>query len=196
MSRRVWLLLMLLLCAVPGVASAQDCGAGLPCGPLPWQLPGLPDLNSPTPFPAVTITTTPAPTATGTITATPSPTSDFSLDEIRDQIGTLQAIANGTQEVAATADPSDFTDENIGGTIPIFFRFTHWMTNFRFGIFTPLAQVGVFVVGSTITFGLAVLFLPLLGPLIGLVRWIFDILHKLGSLLAQIIQIVVNFIRG
>lgn len=198
MMRPLTALLLLLLALPLGAAQAQDCGAGLPCGPLPWRLPSLPNLQSPTPFPATvaTATVTPGPTPTGTLSPTPSPTSDFSLDEIADQLATLQSIAAQTQEAPGTDEPNDFTDENIGGVIPIFFRMTHWMSSFRFGIFTPLAQVGVFIVFSTVSFGLLVLFLPILAPLIGVIRWVFDMLHKLGSIIAQVIGIIVNFIRG
>lgn len=65
----------------PGTSGrgSRDCGNGLPCGPIPWNLPSYPVLESPTPMPTFvasatpTVTFTPSPTLTPT-NFTPSPT--------------------------------------------------------------------------------------------------------------------------
>lgn len=111
--------------AFVGTVSAQDCDPYLPCGPLPWQLPSLPDLQSPTPFPTIvsvatgstatatsspTNTATPLPTATPMATFTqfptltlyptftPLPTWTPFLDtgELYDAAGTLNAMVEAT----------------------------------------------------------------------------------------------------
>lgn len=87
MKRFVLLVGLFLLSSV--TLAQGDCGNGLPCGPLPWDLPVFPNLQSPTPItgevdadpnqtPSATFTATATPTATSTPTATftrtPTPT--------------------------------------------------------------------------------------------------------------------------
>jgi hypothetical protein len=95
--------LMLILVTVVGVAFAQkDCGDGLPCGKLLWDLPVLPVLPSPTPMPTIQITAIPTngpvPTGTGAATATTAPTGTIQADfsSIGNNMNTLAAAMNAT----------------------------------------------------------------------------------------------------
>ena len=71
------ILTLLVLFTVGGVVAAQkDCGDGLPCGKLLWDLPVIPTLASPTPMPTIQITAVQTATTapTGAASATPAPT--------------------------------------------------------------------------------------------------------------------------
>jgi len=107
MSKYRVLILVAASMLIFSVAAAQDdCGDGLPCGRLPWSLPVLPNLPSPTPMPTVGITTVPPTQTPGGPTATPTPTTvppgagfDIDVGGISDQFATLQGLAEATEQV-------------------------------------------------------------------------------------------------
>lgn len=179
MSRRAGLLLlMLVLIAAP--VSAQDCGSGLPCGPLPWRLPDLPPLLSPTPFPTTVVTVIP-PTSTGTITVTPTPsltptpTAPVDMAPINDQIGTLQHVVEATQETVFDRSPGFDLARNASNL----FGYLLGLQTIHFGVFTPLIQfiffALFFIIGIEITFWL----LPLLASLVGVIRKLVGLVRDL-----------------
>lgn len=188
----ILMVVALLLITVISPADAQDCGAGLPCGPLPWRLPSLPNLQSPTPIGNYAITATP----TGTVIAPPTPTSDLGMQELRDQVGTLQALMDATHEAVATVDGGGFNPDNAGETLPLFFRFSYWVHSFRFGIFTPLISAFVFAFVSLLLLALGNVILPLIAPLIGLIRIGVEFVLQVIQFIAKLVHIVVQFIRG
>src|SRR4030042_4743469 len=71
---------LVILAALPSglINGQEDCGNGLPCGPIPWSLPAWPQMESPTPigpqYDYLTVTYTATPTSTYTPTATPTST--------------------------------------------------------------------------------------------------------------------------
>lgn len=182
MRRAVTLLLLIGILAPALTVSAQDCGAGLPCGPVPWQLPNLPDLSSPTPFPTVlvtsgaTVTPTPGPTSTGTITATPtltltpSPTSLVDIEALNDSFATLQIVMEATEE--SVFDRS--TGFDLPGNATNVIGLILGLQNVHFGVFTPFIQFiffGLFFfLGIKVTFFL----LPVLMMLVGFIRKIVE----------------------
>src|SRR5690242_14233759 len=96
------ILTLLVLFTVGGVVAAQkDCGDGLPCGKLLWDLPVIPTLASPTPMPTIQITAVQTATTapTGAASATPAPTGTLVADfsNVADQLATLAAVVNATQ---------------------------------------------------------------------------------------------------
>lgn len=116
MRRAILILLALLL--VVGVAVAQkDCGDGLPCGKLVWDLPVIPTLASPTPMPTIQITAVaPATTApTGAPTATEAPTGTIMADfsNIGDQLNTLSAVVAATDVPVMVSGTPVTVDEQL-----------------------------------------------------------------------------------
>src|SRR5689334_19660627 len=98
--RRLTLLCLVALAMVGMVAGGalaqKDCGDGLPCGKLSWDLPVLSTLASPTPMPTIQITAVQTATAapTGAASATPLPTGTLVADfsSVGDQMNTLAAV--------------------------------------------------------------------------------------------------------
>lgn len=144
--RAAWLLLIGVLVVAPARAQS-DCGNGLPCGPVPWSVPELPQLESPTPIPTVLatsasgllLTATATPTYTPTATGTPF----FSVGEVNDSIATVQAITAGTPwpildaegTPLALDDQIDTLSLNVGN----FFDYAAAVINANlFGPFAPL----------------------------------------------------------
>lgn len=82
MRRAVFIsILAALLIAAPAFAQQNDCTRSKPCGQVPWSLPYLPPLVSPSPMATIATTPlpnqntlTPSPTATMTATTAPTPT--------------------------------------------------------------------------------------------------------------------------
>lgn len=92
---------------------AQTCGDGLPCGPIPWELPGYPILESPTPINADVGAITPTPSATVTLTHTPTPTLTYTPTYTRTPTPTLTHTATPTPTITETPpfDPTDISDQ-------------------------------------------------------------------------------------
>lgn len=91
--------LTVLFLSGPALAQPSDCGNGLPCGPVPWRMPVLPKLSSPTPMPTLQIpessinpgdpTPTPAPI--------PSPTPlGLDTEEIGNRLNTIGLLIQQT----------------------------------------------------------------------------------------------------
>lgn len=89
-------LLLILMTALPTVAQVNDCGQGMPCGPVPWRMPVLPLLPSPTLMPtaAVSVAGTPG---VATPTAQPLATlQSIDTEPIMEQVSTLTALLYAT----------------------------------------------------------------------------------------------------
>lgn len=101
-----------LLIISPVQAQVADCGNGLPCGPIPWRMPVLPDLSSPTPMPTLEIpesninpgepTSTPAPINTATPIA-------LDIDGIDGQLSLLNSAILQTPGAVETDFPLGLT---------------------------------------------------------------------------------------
>jgi hypothetical protein len=181
---------------VPVSAQDDDCGNGLPCGALPWALPGLPDLQSPTPIivtvnPAYTPPPTPIPTNTPPPTVTPTPTPFMSAtpfyesDSIDDSIATIEGILDGTQPAIIDPDGNTFDGDVTGlyGGIETYFSYVKGVSQLNvFGQFTPLVGLFFFVIHIQLVLSALRLTVPVVGVLVGIVR--------------KIIQIILDFIPG
>lgn len=189
------LLCLLMLVSLPSLAQS-DCGNGLPCGVVPWQLPVYPTLESPTPIftPISVITATP--NLTVTATSTPSPTLTPSITPTGTQSGqgffddfvlTLEAQGSATPfEIEINGTPvSDLGADVIEENSEFFFSYMKGFLGGNWaGPFTPLLQLAGFMIGfiifmllkSILTFSLAML-LKLLGAL---KNFILDFIPGLG----------------
>lgn len=194
MMRRILLLLAVLLVALPVAAQDDDCGNGLPCGPLPWRVPSLPDLSSPTPFPTELFraTETPAPETTDTPappTATPMPTATHEAPDtssIDQAVSDLASMLETTPEVFYDADGNEFDgtsqDSQFGEDAGRFFGLLRGLTNIELGKLTPLIAFFFFSLVWTISIKSVTLVMPVLAAIFGFIR--------------RIVQFVLDFIPG
>lgn len=171
--RRILILVVALLVMVTP-ALAQDCGNGLPCGPMPWGLFQLPRLNSPTPFPTVIVTaasgSVPTPTPTGTLTVTPESTEEVTeqpeVVEFADQVGTLQSVINSTPQTVFDRS----TGFDLAGNATNIFSYLLGLQTIHFGVFTPLIQLIFFGFFLVIAVKIGFWILPIVATFVGFVR--------------------------
>lgn len=153
-------LLILFIAAAPAFAQTATitptrlpsndttCGNGLPCGPIPWPLPNLPYLPSPTVFPTivVTATLTPSPvygpgTSAPVSTSTPAASPTFELDGMEDALATLEHLTNGTP---IAIDGFNFDAAGLGTDAGAFFGAIKGVSELHLGPFTPLLVFFIF----------------------------------------------------
>lgn len=187
--RRLLVFLLVLLCGAITVQAQSDCGNGLPCGPIPWPLPRLPDLQSPTPMPTVVITQAAADPPDGTPTATPSTTPTYlpgTLDTggIDDNMATLQAIMEQTPEAIYNFEgtPVDTNEvfTELGENAGTFFGYARGLADVTFGAWTPLISFSILAFLTVIAVKIMTFLLPVITVVFGLVR--------------KIIQLVLDFL--
>lgn len=123
MSKRTFTLLMAslltLFWGVSIIRAQDDCGDGLPCGRIPWDLPVLPGLPSPTPMPTSGVTIAPPTQTPSGPTATPIPPTagaggfDLDVSGINDQFATLQSMAEATEQVVVVSGTPVSSSEQL-----------------------------------------------------------------------------------
>lgn len=174
------ILLFILLAAPPSLSFAQDdCGNGLPCGPVPWELPELPPLVSPTPIPTSEFsgdadpgdTPTPTPTFTPTVT----PTGFVDPDDINDAVGTVSAIAAGTpiEWLDGEGQPIDAFEEidDLALTAGTFFDYVATVSEANiFGPFTPMIAFILLALVITMIIKSLTFIVPVLAAVFGFIR--------------------------
>ena len=181
----------------PGVRTVvpRDCGTGLPCGQIPWPLPLLPRLLSPTPFPTVLYTAvptntpsggaTPLPTAAPLPTVTLRPTDDFDVGEIENRVATLEALVGSTQvPISLNGTPFDFTagSSEIGTNAGTLFGYIRGVTSMSFGVMQPIITFVFFGGAFILVVKSTQLILPIVSVIFGFLR--------------KIVQLVLDFIPG
>lgn len=191
--KKLLICLALLIFALP--TKAQDCGDGLPCGPIPWTLPNYPVLITPTPLQAGSVAT-PTPTNTPTATWTPSPTWTpsmtpttrasvtpfFDPDFIDDHISTAEALIQGTQVPVLDheGEPLEF---GSGGDAETFFAYAKGLaTGETFGVYTPFIVLLLTIFGFSFMLAMFSFVLPFAALILGL--------------LIKIIGLIIKAIRG
>lgn len=145
-----------------------NCGNGLPCGPIPWPLPVLPYLPSPTIFPTIYITATVAPTSIGGTTAPTavmSPT--FGFDGVGDQLATLENLAGATP---IAIDGFDFDAAGLGTDAGQFFGTLKGVSELHLGPFTPLIVFFFFAFLFVMGVQSSGIILPLIMSIFGFIR--------------------------
>lgn len=154
------------------------CGNGLPCGPIPWPLPNLPYLPSPTIFPTivVTATLTPSPiygpgTSAPVASSTPAASPTFELDGMDDALATLEQLTNGTP---IAIDGFDFDSEGLGADAGSFFGTIKGVTDLHLGPFTPLLVFFIFAFLFVMGVQSSGIVLPLLMSIFGFIRRIIS----------------------
>lgn len=176
MKRLVAASILMLLISFP-VLAQRDCGDGLPCGKLPWDLPVLPQLPSPTPMPTIAVTTQPTP-GPGTPTVAPSPTlaplNTLDTSGINNQVATLGAVMaaspyivndlNGTP--VNTLDTVNEVSDNAG----LFFGYARSIGQISIGKMSPLLVLALTGVALLIGFKTTTYLLPFIAAAFAIVR--------------------------
>lgn len=189
MRRATLILLSMLIIALPALAQT-DCKNGLPCGVVPWRVPVLPKLASPTPIP----TQQPATMISGSFSAsvntpTPTPTSFFSQQAFGDRVSTLEAVMNATPAGIVNPDGSynpngvaDTVDQMgvIGAEGGIFFSYVRALFTANIGVFTPLLTFIVIRLSVMLLLKMSVWLIPVAVAVFGFIR--------------KVVQLILDFI--
>lgn len=188
--KRALMALVALLMAVGVVAAQKDCGDGLPCGKLVWDLPVLPILNSPTPMPTIQITSVIAATnaPTGAPTSTPAPTGTLVADfsNVAAQLNTLAAVVNATQVPVLNASGTPISGDEqytqLTTDAGTFFGYLRGVQEANLGGFTPwIALLATTLVIAIATKG-AGFILPVVAVVFRLILRIVEVIKKLIGL--------------
>lgn len=177
---------LIVLLALAGVAYAQNCDPYLPCGPLPWSLPSLPDLSSPTPLPAQAISGPGTPTATavssGLIIATSTP--PFDVSDLNEGMSTLSAIANATSVTVYDLSGTPFNSTNELATLTAntstAFGYARGLADISFGPLTPLVTFMFTAIFTFLTFNVIGFLFPIVMAVLGFIR--------------KVVQLVLDFL--
>lgn len=106
-------LAFVLLATGPVSAQTSDCGNGVPCGPIPWRLPVLPNLPSPSPMPTIAATSSSinpgAPTNTPAPISTPTPLS-LDVTSIQSNLNLIGTMAAQSPSLMTTSTPLGLAD--------------------------------------------------------------------------------------
>jgi hypothetical protein len=183
--------LVLMLVSVGVTLAQKDCGDGLPCGKLLWDLPVLPVLNSPTPMPTIQITAIPtngpAPTGTGAATATTAPTGTIQADfaVIGDNMNTLAAAMNATSiPIVISGTPVSPADEltSLGEDAGSFFGYVRGFSEASLGGWSPF--IALLILSLTIVVGIKALgfILPVGAVIFRLILRVVEFVKKLIGL--------------
>jgi len=171
------LLMILFLLFILSTPIYADCQQGLPCGPVPWNVPSFGQLASPTPYPTVIVNLTSTPTQTATpgpgTASAPTATPQLDTSGINNQVGTLQSIIQQTP--VATFAPS-FGAQNLSTNSQTFFGYVLGLGNVHFGPLTPLLTFFLFSFLYVLGVKLALILLPLLAALFGFFRNIVSLI--------------------
>jgi hypothetical protein len=182
-------ILICLLLTVGTAYAQRDCGDGLPCGKLPWDLPLLLDLPSPTPMPTLVISAEGTEEAAPTVapTQTPAPTGTIAADftDLDNQLATLQGVVNATPlavEVNGTpVDPNEQFVE-IGEDAGTFFGYLRGFSEMSLGGFSPF--IGFAILSLVVIIGMKSLgwLLPVAAVLFRLILRIVEVIKALIGL--------------
>lgn len=135
---------------------AQNCG-GLPCGNIPWQIPSLPELNSPTPFPTVYATATES--SEGSV-ATATATLDAS--GLTNQQNNLQSFLSATPQgvLDINGTPVAPNAPTLAGDGSLVISYIKALTQADFGVLTPLLGFLIFMFTFMLGVKITEVFIP------------------------------------
>ncbi len=157
-------------------AGAQDCREGQPCGAVPWAVPTLPALASPTPMPTLVITSEaglpPAPTGQPT-----APSYDLDTGGIDDSFATLNAIMASTPLVVLNTEGTPVGPiEDLDADASVFFSYAKGMTTDWAGPIAPLISLTLTAFVTVIGVKIITFILPLVSAIFGIIRKILSLI--------------------
>lgn len=184
---RYLLIFVTLLCLglTAPIFAQNDCGAGLPCGPLPWPIPKFPIMLTPTPIPTVVATflaNPPQPTES----PTPTPTATLFFDQapFEDSVATFESVVNGTAlPIVNPQGTAVNADEQIGAitaNIGTFFSYFKGMVDISSGLgwFSVLIYFLMLLFTAFLTIKALTFFLPVFLAVLGLFKRVFDVIME------------------
>jgi len=188
----------------PGQTGQTWCGAGLPCGQIPWPVLRLPALASPTPIPTIIISATPSPSATpatpsptwtpggptptATATWTPTATEQPDLSSL-DTSAISGVVATWQVQISATQPPILISGTPMDGIViagleddarEFFGKVQGLAASVNLGKVSPLITWLLFAVGVMLFVTVTTFLLPVIMAIFGLVR--------------KVIQLVLDFL--
>jgi hypothetical protein len=172
------------------VLAQKDCGDGLPCGKLPWDLPSLPIMVSPTRMPTFVATAAPTSTPQPSATSGPSPTpqatgtvlNDFA--GLGDQLSTLTSQINATDvpiEINGTPVDSGEQLATMSSGANTFFGYVRGFSELSLGGLTPFFT---FAITSLVI----IIAIKSLGFILPILAVVFGIILKVVQLAVQVIR--------
>ncbi len=177
MMRKIAVVTLLILCLISPVLAQDDCGDGLPCGRIPWDLPAMPPMPSPTYMPTFSITVQPtagSATATPLPTNTPAPINTIDAQQIADQVATLESVLNSTPymivDAAGTPVDAEQTFVELGDNAGEFFGYYRSLSDAQFGSISPLIALSGFSLLVVVSLKALTITLPFISTLIGIIR--------------------------
>lgn len=188
MKYRVLILMAASMLIFSAAAAQNDCGDGLPCGKIPWDLPALPPLQSPTPLPTVGVTQVPPTPGPGTPTPTPLPTNTPGLDTggLNDQVATLGAIAQSTpftvNDMNGTPVDTDAAFTEVGDNAGTFFGYARGISEASFGKMSPLFNFAFIALVIVVTLKILTYVLPFISVVFGIIRNVVALIRSLDPL--------------
>lgn len=178
------LMIATLILISPLKMQSDDCGNGLPCGPLPWSVPQYPVILSPTAIPTTfiqaTATPLPQPTEDPAITNTPMPTEAPTVDTeplstvVSDIEELIDATAIPAFEVNDTTIDFSSIDEFSGVT---FWGYVRGLFSVDLGAIQPIVTIVTVGIFLFIFVQLSTYILQVIALLIGLVMRIISFLR-------------------
>lgn len=171
--KRVVIVLLLLIAASAARAQDDECGNGLPCGPLPWPVPVLPDLASPSPMPTISITATDIPPTSNPSppTSTPTPTPAGDIPSLEIAVTAAVDLAERTPDTIIGLDGMGFDIMEIASAdTGLFFSYVRGFSTLTFGVFTPLVLLLITFLVVTLVIYAITFFWPIIATVIGLIR--------------------------
>lgn len=172
--RIVALLLVLIFISVP--TYAQDCTSTRPCGPVPWKIPQLPRLLTPTAVPnsngTVGAVFGPTPIPGNDDAASLGDTSFFDGGALNQQIGTLRDLMNNENTLNGTG-------QDIGalvGQSGDFFGYLRAFSTANFGVFTPLLLIAIVSFGIKLSLGISTRLFPVMLAIYGFIRKVVTVI--------------------
>lgn len=182
---KLLLIVLILITVITLPASAQGgCGEGQKCEGVPWRMPVLPVLLTPTPMPTqiatvMVLTATPTGTLLATSTPAPSatPTTLFGISPISAQVATLSAMINATPITAAMDGMATEEPAEIEANAALFFGYVRGLGQFDVGFAQPLFDFMLLRLVIFISVFVIIMTLPVLGTLWGFVRRLIQFLR-------------------
>lgn len=157
-------LFLLLLISMP--TFAQDCTTNKPCGPVPWRIPQLPRLLTPTPAPISSSGAFFGPTPV--IEEDSGYVQDVGIDgsDLNDQIGTLNDLLSNENTLNGTDQDLGSLVNNTGD----FFGYLRAFASADLGPFTPILAVTILGFGIRMGLSLTTAIVPIVVAIYGLIR--------------------------
>ncbi len=167
LMRMILATLLMLALSIPVFA---DCTDKTPCGPVPWKMPVLPRLLTPTPMPnssgSVTGIFGPTPVPDTNASADLGDTNFFDGSALNKQVGDLKTLMSNQNTMNGTGQDLGVLVSQSGD----FFSYLRAFATANFGVFTPLLLIAVLSFSVKMGLGVSTRLFPVFMAIYGFVR--------------------------